>query len=237
MEKSRRNFLRQSGILTGSSISGALASTPSWWNFENTPILKPKALKEGDRVGIITPSSNISRDNFEAVLRNMEILGLMPVYSSNIRVKLGFLAGTDAQRIHDLHQMFEDDSIAGIICARGGYGASRLLGKIDYRLIRNHPKLFVGYSDITALHQAILEKAGLISFHGPNGDSGQSEFSLDHYKHLLFGKDEPYRISGNDLKLPSEIRKEVFTIKEGKSRGILSGGNLTLISTLMGHSL
>jgi len=202
-------------------------------------LIKPRALQKGDNIGLITPSSSISRDNFEKTLQNIEKLGFKAKYSDNIRVKKGFLAGTDEQRLTDLHDMFENENIDGIVCARGGYGAGRILSMLNYDLIRNNPKVLVGYSDITALHMGIYTQAGLVCFHGPNGDSTYTDFSRQQYERLLLKASDNYILSGKDPLLEveeddSNIRPLPVTIRGGTAQGELVGGNLTLISTLMG---
>lgn len=227
----RRHFLHKSMGAAG------LAGTSWLWSQateEKQEIVKPQVMRPGDKVGLITPASSVSRDRFELCLANMAELGLEPVYTPNVRVKKGFLAGTDEQRLEDLHKMFADPEIKAVICIRGGYGASRILNRIDYNLIRKNPKALIGYSDITALHLALSTQAGLTSYHGPNGDSNYSEFALDCYKKLLFEADKGYEIDAKSELLPEEVRAEAFTVSPGKASGALTGGNLTLVSTLMG---
>lgn len=195
--------------------------------------IKARALQKGDTVGVITPSSSITRDNYEKLLSNLEKLGLNPQYSENMRVKKGFLAGTDEQRIADIHAMFEAPEIKGIICARGGYGAQRLLPGINFNLIQKNPKLFIGYSDITALLLAIYKQTGLICFHGPNGDSEFSDFSLQQFQQLIF-ENKAGTLAVSDPSLPPEFKDSWKVIRPGLVHGELIGGNLTLISTLMG---
>ncbi len=240
----RRHFIQKGGIISTLSLTGStLYGKTQRASYQK--LIKPKALKKGDTIGLITPSSSISRYNFEKTLQNLQMLGFNTKYSDNIRVKKGFLAGTDQQRLEDLHAMFRDDDVDGIICARGGYGAGRILSELDYDLIRNNPKVFVGYSDITALHMGIFTQAGVVSFHGPNGDSTYTDFSLQQYKSLLLEASDNYTISSQDAllhpvipddqkDLPQTPFPPTITIREGVAEGVLVGGNLTLISTLMG---
>ena len=229
----RRNFLTLSCAAGSLSFLSAPVMGQNAKRSYAMPILAAP-LKPGDTIGLVAPSSAVSRIQFQRTLENLQSLGLNPIYSDNIRVKKGFLAGTDAQRIDDLHRMFEDPNTKAVICARGGYGAQRLLPHLDYELIRKNPKIFVGYSDITALHLAISQKTGLVCFHGPNGDSNFSPFSMDRYKTLLFENEGSYTLqAGNELLRP-EYKSKGYTLRPGKAKGILVGGNLTLISTLMG---
>ncbi len=231
----RRIFFRQtsawalglSASFIGTKLSSSTHSPPP-------NIIYPKALFSGARIGVISPSSSLSRENFFRMIDNFSKLGFEMIYTDNLRVKKGFLAGTDHQRLDDLHRMFEDDSIDGIICSRGGYGAGRLLNDIDFELIAKHPKVFIGYSDITALLLAIHKQTGLVCFHGPNGDSTYSIFSEERFRSLILEKEEGYQLSKDDPSLPEEMPTSFKEIHSGVAKGPLIGGNLTLISTLMG---
>ena len=131
-------------------------------------IQKPKRLNKKDVIGIISPAS--SPDEFSRVERGvkyLEGLGYRVKIGANVGKNHGYLAGTDQERVDDIHTMFKDKNVKAIFTLRGGYGAFRLLDRIDYRIIKNNPKIFVGYSEITALQMAFLEKAGLITFAGP----------------------------------------------------------------------
>ena len=123
---------------------------------------------KGDLIGIISPAS--SPDDLsliESGVRYIEKLGYHTVLGKNVGKTIGYLAGTDEERVKDIHQMFSNKKVKAIFCLRGGYGAFRLLDKIDYKLIRNNPKIFVGFSEITALQMAFLQKTNLITFAGP----------------------------------------------------------------------
>ena len=142
----------------------------------------------------------------------------------------GYLAGSDAERLRDLHDAFADDSVDAIFCLRGGYGCPRLLDGIDFELLRGHPKPFVGYSDITALHLAITRYAGFVTFHGPmlNADllgnkQAPTESSL---LHMLSGQQPPT--------LEHPLAYPLTTIASGCASGRLLGGNLSMICAVMG---
>ena len=142
----------------------------------------------------------------------------------------GYLAGSDAERLRDLHEAFADDSIDAIFCLRGGYGSPRLLDRIDFELLRRHPKPFVGYSDITALHLAITRYAGFVTFHGPmvNADllgnkQPPTETSL---LRMLGGQQPPV--------LEHPAAWPLTTIAPGCASGRLLGGNLSMICAVMG---
>ncbi|MEM9324596.1 MAG: LD-carboxypeptidase [Bacteroidota bacterium] len=210
----RRRFLASSFLLS-------LGPSSSWSAPPSRLI--PRALSKGDTVGLVTPASAISRSAFEKTLDNIEQLGFRVKFSDNLRVRRGFLSGTDKQRVEDLHQMYQDPQVQGIICARGGYGSARLLPLLNYDLIRNHAKPLIGYSDITALHQAIYQKAGVVGYHGPVGASDYNDFTVDHFQDIL--------LKGKRLKISTEDPK---VIRSGQAEGILAGGNLSLLSSLVG---
>ena len=129
---------------------------------------KPKRIKKGDLIGIISPASapdDLSRIN--SGVRYLEKNGFNVIVGSNVGKNHGYLAGSDDDRISDLHSMFKNKNVKAVLCVRGGYGSPRLLDKIDYSLIKRNPKIFVGYSDITVLQMAFLQKANLVTFAGP----------------------------------------------------------------------
>lgn len=197
--------------------------------------LKPKSLKKGDSIGLIAPGSAVTETQFQEAILNIEKLGFKPVYTKNILAKHGYLAGKDQLRLDDLHQMFSNPKINGIWCIRGGYGCTRILQNIDYQIIKNNPKALIGYSDITALLQAIHLKTGLIGFHGPVAVSPLTDFNLDIFQKVLMNPSPQL-----ELKNAMENREnaadnfQTKAIRQGAATGILTGGNLSLISALAG---
>jgi muramoyltetrapeptide carboxypeptidase len=148
--------------------------------------IKPHRLKVGDTVALVSPASGITRDELFDSLNNLEAMGLIVQYSENMRVKKGYLGGTDKQRADDINEMFANKDIAGIFCARGGYGTPRILPLLDYELIRKNPKPLIGYSDITALLYAIYSRTGLITFHGPVGKSNFTPYASRILRQVVF---------------------------------------------------
>ena len=129
---------------------------------------KPKKLNKKDVIGIISPASSPDElTRIQTGVKYLESLGYRVKVGANVGKNHGYLAGTDSERVDDIHSMFKDKNVKAIFTLRGGYGAFRLLDKIDYRVVKNNPKIFVGYSEITSLQMAFFEKAGLISFAGP----------------------------------------------------------------------
>ena len=195
-------------------------------------IVKPKRLKKGDLIGIISPSS--SPDELFRINRGvsyLENLGYKVKVGKNVGHYHGYLAGTDEERGNDLHNMFTDKNVKAIICVRGGYGSPRLLDKIDFKVIAHNPKIFVGYSDITALQMAFLIKTGLITFAGPM-------LAVDFYNSVSPYTEEMFwaLVTSNKkfgrIELPEH--KKTFTIIKGSARGRIVGGNLTTLTSLIG---
>src|SRR6266446_3696550 len=157
----RRGFLGATGAM-GAACALPLAAAAE------QKVIRPKALRPGDTVGLITPSSYVSDpDRLALAERTARYFGLVPKFGKNVRRRDGYLGGGIGERVEDLHAMFRDPEIKAVFAIRGGYGAAQLLDAIDYDLIRSHPKIFLGYSDITALHLAIQKRAGMVTFHGP----------------------------------------------------------------------
>jgi muramoyltetrapeptide carboxypeptidase len=229
----RRRFLRSSAVLSGAYLLAT--SQVSAFRKNEMPIIKPQKLSKGDTVGLITPASAVTREAFEKAIENLEGFGFKVKYSENMRVKKGFLAGTDKQRLQDLHSMFEEPEVKGVVCARGGYGSGRLLPFIDYELIKANPKVFVGYSDITALLFAIHAKTGLVCFHGPVGASTFSGFTSEQFEDVIIKGKNKTTIERpkkwDDLDDPAY---QLSKINHGEAKGALIGGNLSLIVSLMG---
>ncbi len=198
-------------------------------------LIKPKRLKQGDTVGVIAPASSLSAAEFDKALQNMVDLGFKTKVGKYARSKNGFLAGTDKERLEDLHWAFSDAEIDAVWCVRGGYGVSRLLPDVDFNLIKKNPKIFIGYSDITALHLAISQNCGLVTFHGPVAASTYSDYPKKHAVNVLMNPSAPYKIElspDNQAKESNLFKTEVIT--KGKAKGKLIGGNLSLLSAMAG---
>ncbi|MFC3210487.1 S66 peptidase family protein [Planomicrobium okeanokoites] len=189
----------------------------------------PKRLKKGDTVGIVAPSSPPDLENLKQALPFLEEMGLKVKMGKSVEAKQGYLAGTDEERLADLHAMFEDPEIAGIICAGGGFGAARITDQIDFAMIKENPKVFWGYSDITFLHTAIGQYAELVTFHGPMlaSDVGKEEFHERSGR--MFGQ----------LFAPFELHYDegistLTPVSRGVAQGELVGGNLGLLRSSIG---
>jgi len=198
--------------------------------------LLPPPLDPGDTVALVSPSA-ATDDPFDLQLASeaMQALGFKVKVAPHLASRWGHLAGTDAERAGDLNAMFADHEVKAIVCARGGSGAARLLPLLDYGLIRRNPKVLLGYSDITALHNALLSQAGLVSFHGPIGVGSWNTFNVDQFRRLFFDRElMQYR---NVADIGDELvqrRNRTVTLNGGTARGELVGGNLSVLVALAG---
>jgi muramoyltetrapeptide carboxypeptidase len=131
------------------------------------PRVKPPALRSGDTIGIVAPASNLTRGDLEAGCEGLRRAGYRPFYFDSIVEQDLYFAGSVQRRAHELEEMFAREHVRAIVCARGGYGANYLLEVLDLEKIKSHPKIFVGYSDLTTLLTYLFDVAGLVTFHGP----------------------------------------------------------------------
>ncbi|HET9925447.1 MAG TPA: LD-carboxypeptidase [Methylomirabilota bacterium] len=202
-------------------------------------LIRPRRLAPGQTIGIVAPSSAPNEpERIRFAIETVESLGFKVQPGPHLYDREGYLAGADAARADDLNLMFADDSVDAIWCVRGGYGASRILPALDYSLMRRRPKALIGYSDITALHMAIHRHAGLVTFHGPVAFRAFTPYTRDELKRVLWSADTPVHLGGPPPFERSEGRVDwdnrVTTLQPGKARGHLLGGNLCLMSHLVG---
>ena len=231
-DMTRRNFLAG---LTGLGMAMTLFPIPLYSAPQKATVIKPSRLNPGDTFGLITPASAAFEPaTIRAGIETIQSLGFKVKTGKHIKAKWGYLAGSDEDRVTDLHRMFEDDEVKAIIALRGGYGSMRLLNLIDYDLIAKHPKIFIGYSDITALNLGIYHKTGLVTFHGPVAISSFSQYTKDYFLKIVTST-EPLGVikhpqPGNPLRPTAHLG----TIHGGKATGRLIGGNLTIFTALLG---
>ena len=185
-------------------------------------------LERGDTIGVISTSSPVGYEELKAGVNFFKNLGFNTRIGRNVYSRSGSLSGKDNERISDLQEFFNDKSVRAIFCSRGGYGSIRLLDRIDYDLIKDNPKIFVGYSDVTALELAFFSKTGMVSFYGPmlscefNGETDIS--SLDKLLPVLLSEKENYKIHFTDEDV----------VNKGSASGILIGGCLSIFCSLLG---
>ena len=202
-------------------------------------VVRPPRLRRGGTIALVAPSSQCEAESIAAALEFYRKQGYKVVLGENVRNlrRVGYFSGTVEERARELHAAFKDDAVDAIFAIRGGIGASWLLPDIDYALIRDHPKIFMGYSDVTSLHLAFQKECGLVGFHGPAGGlytGGTSEDLKNRKANLrralgLLGRAEPWR----EVKNPPGTRF-VRTGFSGTAEGALIGGNLSLVTELVG---
>lgn len=190
-------------------------------------MIKAKPLKKGDNVAIIAPASATSLERVENAEKRIRDLGLNPVMFPTCYTNYGHLAATDEERARDVNNAFKDENINGIICLKGGYGTPRILNMLDYEMIASNPKVFVGYSDITALHVAFNQICNLVTFHGPMATTEFPEYSRESFMKNIFTT-EALGIYNNPE------NEQLESLCTGKGEGMLIGGNLTLLVSTLG---
>ncbi len=201
---------------------------------ETPQTIVPRRLKKGATIGLITPAGVISPEKLIKTKNLLDRLGYKSYHTENVLSKWGYLAGRDKEKLDDLHLMFKNDEVDAIMCVRGGYGTMRLLPDIDYDLIRKNPKILIGYSDITALIQAIHKKTGLVGFHGVVGTSAFTEYTIQNFFDILTEPKESKIISSFPPRPNSVDAYLPYVLNKGKAEGKLIGGNLALLASLMG---
>ncbi|MGO9088066.1 MAG: S66 peptidase family protein [Candidatus Sulfotelmatobacter sp.] len=191
------------------------------------PRVKPPALRRGDTVGIVAPASNIKRTELEAGCAALERAGYRPFYFDSILDQDLFFAGTVERRVRELEEMFNRVDIRAIVCARGGYGANYLLEKLDLARIRAHPKIFVGYSDMTSLLTYFADAGGFVTFHGPMAAKDWTHdggVDLSSWLAALSGA-TPWDVA---------LGAEVSGLSDGEAEGVLYGGCLSILVASLG---
>ncbi|WP_144098003.1 S66 peptidase family protein [Croceicoccus sediminis] len=191
---------------------------------------KPPRLREGDVVGLVEPAGYTSGPEVLARVRHtVEGMGLVPRIGDHVGARYGYLAGTDDERAADINAMFADDDVRAVFAVRGGWGSARILDRLDWDLIRRNPKLLVGFSDVTGLHMAFAAKAQYPTISAPNLSSSWLKRSWESFWWLAFAGAAPV-LGGARQDLPIPFA----TIAPGKARGKMLGGNLTVLTALVG---
>lgn len=200
------------------------------------PIVKPPRIAQGDTIGLMIPSSaNWDPIDIDVLLEALAALGLKGKLGRHVYDRYGYLAGRDADRAADLNAMFRDPEVKAIHCIRGGWGAARLLPLLDWSAIAANPKALIGYSDITALLLSLHAKTGLVTFHGPNGASEWNRTNVEWLQRVTWRGEAVTFENPKDTSttiVPSDDRTR--TITPGKARGKLLGGNLTVLTAILG---
>jgi len=230
MKQARRNFLKSAGLLGLSTLVNPLMASSQ---IQTDPLskIKPPALKSGDTIAITSPAGAVWDEKqvgtFAGILKGF---GFKVVYGQTLKLKHGYFAGTDEDRAKELNALFSDKNIQGIFCMKGGWGCARILDKLDYKAIAENPKVIMGFSDITALLLAIYAKTGLITFHGPVGNSSWNDFTKEAFTATTM-KTSPYQYAP----LP-EKEETILCITKGVAEGELVGGNLSVLAGMLGSA-
>jgi muramoyltetrapeptide carboxypeptidase len=206
------------------AVVGATANAPI--EAFGVAIQRPPKLLTGDRVGLIAPASPPQADDIELSWKHVEALGLRPVLGRYVDARLGYLAGSDEERAADFNRMARDPDVRAIVAIRGGYGTMRILRALDYDALRRDPKIVMGFSDLTAILNAVAVRSGIVTFHGPLGAHGSSwsDRARAFIERLLMRAEIPPPFG-----IPDAVR-----IGSGRAVGRLAGGNLSLIAALVG---
>jgi muramoyltetrapeptide carboxypeptidase len=229
----RRHFVQSLGVAAAASQlpfrSAAAAAS----------VVKPKRLTAGDTIALVSPASaTFNSLDLQIARESLEALGFKVRQGEHMMERHGYLAGADKDRAEDINKAFADRSVAGIHAIRGGWGSARLLPYLDFDAIKRNPKVLIGYSDITALLMAIHAKTGLITFHGPIGLGRWDAWSLDYYRRVLMaGEAVTYAnkqgVSGDRNSLV-QVEFRTLTHSPGRARGRLLGGNLSVLTGILG---
>ncbi len=218
----RRNFNQ---ILLRSAVFTTMS--PMSFPHKNSaiPVLKP-----GMKVALIAPAGPVFPERLDKALANMESLGLIPVVNRGVVLnQYGYLAGPDADRLADLHAAFSRSDVDVVWCIRGGYGCTRLLPAVNYRLIKKSKKPLIGFSDVTALHLAFAHHGIRHTIHGPVASATFTAFTLSQVQEALFLPPHPFTIPSAD-----SHQGLSYVIHSGQAEGQLTGGNLSLLAALCG---
>lgn len=230
----RRHFLGSAAA----AAAGAALGLPTLISAQRPSIVKPRRLAPGDTVALVAPASATFRSvDLDIARESLEALGLKVKVGTHLLDRHGYLAGQDKDRARDINEFFRDTSVRAVLPIRGGWGSSRMLPYLDFDVIRRNPKIVLGFSDITALLLAVHARTGLVTFHGPNGLGRWDEYSVDYFKRVLVQGEavtfeNPREKSERNVLTQTEHR--IQTIASGRARGRLLGGNLTVLTTIVG---
>ena len=197
----------------------------------------PKTLEKGDTIMFVAPAGDLDQKRIELAKQRLEERGYRVVMRDDLFDRLGYLAGKDERRSEELMQAFTDPEVDAIFPGTGGYGTMRILQQLDYDTIRANPKPLIGFSDITGLHLAVSRRAGLVTFHSPNPQWGLgSDDNIPPFsgKYFFQAIEKGTGAEGYVIEVPPEAPQPIAIGKIGRAQGRMTGGNLSLISALMG---
>tara|TARA_B100000482_G_scaffold188906_1_gene169501 strand:+ start:56 stop:994 length:939 start_codon:yes stop_codon:yes gene_type:complete len=192
-------------------------------------MIKPRQLKQNSKIGIVSPSYWLNGDVLNKTAKYYSDMGYRIKLGPSNKLKNGPFAGSPEERAKDINAMFADPSIDAIFCARGGYGCNKVLPLLDYELIKDNPKIFMGFSDITACLNSITQKTKMVSFHGPmlvSNKNGPIDFNMRIMQQVLSGT--------SDMIIDTPKESPAHILKSGAGKGPLWGGNMTLLINRLG---
>lgn len=217
------------------TVLAAAAALPLAAAARAAPLRKPPRLRPGDTVGLVEPASAGDPLDLRFMDETIRAMGLVPKPGAHLGRRYGYLAGEDEARAADINAMYADPQVKAVFAVRGGWGCARLLPHLDFATIRAHPKLLVGYSDITALHMAFAARAGFTTIHGPIAASPWGKQSWEPFRALAFDGATP--TYSNPVATDDRLVQRAWrtrAIRGGRATGRLLGGNLTVLTALLG---
>lgn len=234
MTLQRRQFAQSliagAGLAATPTLAPALAQT-------RRPAIYAKRLQPGDTLALVSPANaTYEREPIAIATEALQALGFKVRHGAHLRGRYGQFGGSDAQRAEDINTQFADPQVAGILAMTGGSGCNRIVDRLDYALIARQPKFFGGFSDLTSLVNAIHQRSGLVTFHAPVAVSEWNAFSVAHFRALVMDAEAPL------LKNPTgergdhlvQTQDRITTLRGGRARGPLVGGNLAVLASLVG---
>ncbi len=239
----RRRFISHAALAAGAVAVGAPARAAAEPSAASGPaatpaLLRAPRLRPGDTLALISPSgATFENAPVEIAVESLQALGFKVRQAPHLRSRYGSLGGTDAERAADVNALFADPGVQGLLALGGGNGGNRILPLIDYEAIRRNPKFLGGYSDLTALINAVHRKTGLVTFHCPMGASEWNAFSVHWWRAAVMDAQMPTlrnEIEPEDALVPANNR--ITTLRGGRASGPLVGGNLSVLSALAGSA-
>lgn len=228
-ENNRRSFLKKTALAAAALMAGS-AQAKSFAGIkseEEEKFILPSRLKPGDVLALTAPAGAIfNEETIQKATLAFEAQGFRVKHGDTLKQQFGYLAGTDEFRANELNKLFEDKTVKAIVAMRGGWGCARLFSHLDFKLIEQNPKIICGFSDLTSLLLAIYKKTGLVTFHGPVGNSTLEGFTMENFLRLV--KD------GEALKMIQPSSDALHVFSKGQASGKLFGGNLTVWNSLIG---
>lgn len=226
---SRRKFIPLAGTALAGLAALSLTTEKEDNVTPNVPLL-PSRLKKGDTIGIASSAGPIrDKSEVQEFQKVLHQLGYTTKLGKNVYKKEGYFSANDEERASELMELIADEEVKGIFFIRGGWGCARILDLLDYSIISQHPKVIMGFSDITALLNAITLKTGMITFHGPGGNSTWNDYSVKYITRLLCnGEKIAFQNTSSDHR--------ITTYSSGKAEGVFYGGNLSVLCGMMGSN-